>query len=118
VRPFPSLEGRFPISTGGGCQPVWSKKGNELFFRGSIQNARAVMAVPVTIGPTFSAGTPQKLFDDPFYNKGAGHQGFDVAADGRFIFVTAGEDQALAGAPLPIHLVFNWFEELKAKAGR
>jgi serine/threonine-protein kinase len=117
VRPFPSLEGRFPISTEGGCQPVWSRKGSELFFRGAIKEARVVLAVPVSIGATFSAGAPQKLFDDPFYNKGGGHQGFDVAADGRFIFVAGEAAEAQAGMALPIHLVFNWFEELKAKAG-
>lgn len=31
VRTYPSLEGKTQVSTGGGHEPVWSKKGDELF---------------------------------------------------------------------------------------
>jgi serine/threonine-protein kinase len=105
VRPFPSLEGRYPISSGGGCQPVWSRKTAELFYRGG----GALMTVPIAPGDRFTAGSPQKLFDDPFYNKGAGHTGYDVTADGRFLFV-ANEIETATGSALPIHLVINWLQ--------
>jgi hypothetical protein len=43
--------------------------------------------------------------------------GYDVSADGRFLFPQQPDEQP---PPLPgrIHLVLNWFEEVTAKAGR
>ena len=33
VRPFPALDsGRWPVSTGGGTQPLWSRDGREIFY--------------------------------------------------------------------------------------
>ena len=33
VQPFPSLEGKWQISTDGGGHPVWARNGQELFYR-------------------------------------------------------------------------------------
>jgi serine/threonine-protein kinase len=110
VRPFPSLEGRVQVSTAGGCQPLWSRKGDELFYRGQ----GALMAVRVQPGESFAPGPPQKLFDDQFFTKSTSHVGFDVTADGRFLFA-ARESQTVGDAPIGINVVVNWFEELKAR---
>ena len=46
-----------------------------------------VMAVPITITPTFSAGTPRVLFEGPFRIDGP-VRGYDVTPDGqRFLMV-------------------------------
>jgi len=106
VQPFPSLEGKWQVSIGGGGQPVWSKDGRELFYRGE----GSMMAVSITPGSAFSAGRPQKLFEDRFFNKGGGHTGYDVAADGRrFLLV---KDTASA----TMIVVLNWLEELRRLA--
>ena len=35
VRPFPNVDSaRFVVSVGGGAEPLWSRDGTELFFRG------------------------------------------------------------------------------------
>jgi Tol biopolymer transport system component len=62
VQPFPGPGGKWQISTEGGLEPLWSPKGNELFFR----NGRKMIAVEVTTSPSFSAGTPQVLFEGRF----------------------------------------------------
>ena len=116
VRAYPSLEGKTQVSTGGGRQPVWSKKGDELFFRGE----GAMMAVRVGPGAPLSVTAPRKLFEDRYYNKGLAHTGYDVARDGRFLMVkdpSAGQASSTTSA-LPqtnFIVVLNWFEELQQK---
>ena len=49
VRPFPNVDSaRIAISVGGGIEPVWSRNGTELFFRGQRGE---MFATPVTWGP-------------------------------------------------------------------
>jgi hypothetical protein len=53
--------GKWMISNGGGVEPRWSRDGRELFsFCG-----QTLMAVPVSVQPTFSYGEPVALFDAP-----------------------------------------------------
>ena len=47
MQPFPALGRREKLSTGGGAEPIWSPKGDELFFRAG----RKVMVVPVRLEP-------------------------------------------------------------------
>ena len=108
------------ISTDGGDSPVWPRNGRELFFL-SLQDKegmRAMMAVPVRSDPARPFGTPQPLFrfrdaELRFYSNP--FPGYDVSGDGQRFFVT----QAVASPPVPpattVHVVQNWFEELKAK---
>ncbi len=111
VQPFPSLGGKWQISTGGGVQPLWSRAGDELFYRGED----AVMAVRVSSGESFSASPPQRLFDDHYVSAGAVDRMFyDVSSDGqRFLMVK--EDPAGQQTTVPPHFVVvqNWLEELK-----
>lgn len=60
---------------------MWSRKGDELFYRSD-----AMMSVRITPGVSFIPSTPERLFDDRGYTKGAGHTGYD-----------------------------NWFDELKER---
>jgi hypothetical protein len=73
VTSFPSLGGKW-ISTGGGTEPVWARRGAELFYRGE----GSLQAVRVSTATSFSAGPPQKLFEDHFPVVG-GHIGYDVS---------------------------------------
>lgn len=116
VRTYPSLEGKTQVSTGGGNQPVWSRTGDELFFRGG----GAMMAVRVGPGTPLSLSTPRKLFEDRYYSKGSSHTGYDVSRDGRFLMVksanVAEPDSAANRLPQTnFVVVLNWFEELKQK---
>lgn len=114
VRAFPSLEGKTQVSTGGGAEPMWSKRGDELFFRGEDQ----MMAVRVGPGAPLSVTVPRKLFADRYSSKGAQHAGYDVARDGRFLMVkdTAVGQRAAGGMPQTNFIaVLNWFGELMQK---
>ena len=110
VRAFPSLENKTQVSTAGGAEPVWARRGGELYF----VSPKFVMAVPVQTGSTIAVGTVRSLFEYRYYTKGAGRTTYDVARDGRFLMV---KEQPQAGAQAgsePFQVVLNWFEELNA----
>jgi Tol biopolymer transport system component len=62
VRPFPGPGGKVQISSEGGVEAVWSRNGRELFYR----NRARMMAVAVTLDPTFSAAKPRLLFEERY----------------------------------------------------
>ena len=125
ARPY-AEGGRFEvISTDGGVSPVWPRSGRELFFLGlpDKDGMRAMMAVPVRNGPGRPFGVPEPLFrfrDADLRSYSTPFPGYDVSGDGQRFYLT----QAVASSPAPaattVHLVLNWFEDLKVKipAGR
>jgi len=106
VRAVDGENGKWQISNGGGGEPRWNPAGGELFYR----DGGKMLAVDVTTGATFSAGTPRVLFDDTSYRLGNVGTNYDVAHDGtRFLMLR--EDSEAPSRPL--NVVTNWFEELK-----
>ncbi|MGH9202099.1 MAG: hypothetical protein ACRD2A_12790, partial [Vicinamibacterales bacterium] len=113
VRAFPTLDAKVQVSTAGGREPVWSKRGNELYFR----TAEAMMAVSLQArGSDLSVGQSRKLFVNKYYLKGGTHTGYDVARDGRFLMVRMGVTLE-GGIPVrsSLNVVLNWTEELKSR---
>jgi eukaryotic-like serine/threonine-protein kinase len=109
VRPFPDPGPKFPISTGGGSEPVWPRHGHELFYR----NGDSMMAVDVTTGLTFTAGRPRRLFDGRYARSTSLWPNYDVTGDGqRFLMVKGVEEFT---SPTQINIVLNWLEELKKR---
>jgi Tol biopolymer transport system component len=106
VRPFPNVDSaRVPISVGGGIEPVWSRSGTELFFRGPRGE---MFAAPVTIGAHFTHGTPKTLFTLQDVVQDTYHRSYDVTADGkRFVTVISGDQDAKS-----LNVIFNWRAEL------
>lgn len=90
------------VSTGGGTEPRWSRDGKELFYF----SGQALMAVPVSLSPTFSFGTPVKLFDAPIPSGYTNESDiWQVAPDGkRFLFLPLAGPQP--GPPLEV--IVNW----------
>jgi serine/threonine-protein kinase len=109
VRPYPGPGGKLPISTEGGKEPLWNRNAKELFYR----NGDKMMAVGVTMQPTFSAGKPELLFERHYRPTNASLPQYDVSPDGqRFLMMKeVGEDPSAS----QINIVQNWFEELKQK---
>jgi serine/threonine-protein kinase len=106
VQPFPGPGGKWQISAGGGFEPIWSRNGRELFYRIGDK----MMAVDIETTPTFRAGTPRMLFEQPGYSSSS--RQYDVAPDGqRFLMLKLQRDAA--NTPPQIVVVKNWFEELK-----
>jgi serine/threonine-protein kinase len=109
VRPMEVVEsgkgqesGKWQVSTDGGHSPVWVG-GRELVYRAPGR----IMSVTIRDGPTFRSETPRPLFADPYVNDQGGRS-YDVAPDGRFLML-----QDEANSADEIHLIVNWFEELK-----
>jgi len=112
VQPYPEAGEKITVSTDGGFEPVWSPDGRELFYRIGAR----VMAVSFQTNPIFRSSRPIELFEGPYISGStiaAIATTYDVAPDGEhFLMIEGGEEEG--GNQL--HLVLNWFEELKRLA--
>jgi serine/threonine-protein kinase len=118
LRPFPDVEsGRWQVSTAGGRMPTWSTSGRELFY---LSAAREWVAAQIQTVPDVRISERQVLFElgDEFA-AGAGGGHVSVAADDqRFLMMRHVSDDAGEEGEAPRYiLVYDWFEELKAKVG-
>jgi len=104
VEPFPGPGGKLQVSTNGGNSPRWTAGGRELIF----SSGNALMAVPITLSPTVRLGTPMRLFESPLV-------AWDVSSDGKQFVAIQSSAGAAAVTASPIHLVTNWFEELRQR---
>jgi len=93
---------RFPASVGGGGLPVWSPKGNELFYA----NDGKMMVIKISMGRQIIAGRPKELFQLPPFGD------FDIMPDGDHFVVTKLETKMRLNR---INVILNWFEELQIK---
>jgi serine/threonine-protein kinase len=89
VRPYPGPGGKWQLSTEGGKGPIWSREGREIFYTDGYK----MMVVPVETEPTFSPGTPRKLFEYGFTRAVGPSPDYDVAPDGkRFLMFRRSHD--------------------------
>ena len=93
---------RFTISTDGGIEPTWPKRGNEIFYIGA---ADMLTAVAVQSAPVFKVGAPRQLFK----MRRTGVVGYDAAADGQKFLVSTPVDEVSSA---PATVVLNWFDAL------
>ena len=106
VRPFPEGETVSRISRNGGRHPRWNPNGKELFY----VEGTALIAVPVSVSPSFSPGEPIRLFDADALRGGANPPGYDVSPDGQQFIIA----RPVGDAPQPsIRIVQNWYEEFR-----
>ncbi|MDA2938325.1 protein kinase, partial [Acidobacteria bacterium AH-259-A15] len=104
VRPFPDVDrGRQRVSPSGGRNPVWSRDGREILY--VAEKGLMSVAVAADRGSTsLSLGRPAMFLQM------AGIVSFDVAPDGQTFAISR---LPVEVAPRDIHVVLNWFEELK-----
>ena len=116
VQPFPGPGGKWQISSGGGTEPVWSRNGKQLFYRGPWSYPHIqVFVVEVQTRSGFSASKPHLLFEQAGYGRAGPIRGWDISLDGKRFLMVKLEEQK----PQPVTemiLVQNWFEELKRLA--
>jgi serine/threonine-protein kinase len=107
VRPFPAVDSaRWTISVSGGTEPMWSRSGRELFFR---TRSGDMMAVPISTGTAFQAGTPAKLFTAPHLLTSERHHAYDISVnDQQFIMVRNSQKNVQT-----LGVVVNWGAEIK-----
>lgn len=108
MREFPSGSRRWLISENGGCQPRWSREGDELFY---IEGT-TLIAVEVASGPNFRIGPAERLFSDSKLTHDYGWS-YDVSGDGRFVMIEDVEDESGEPRKPAIRIVENWYEEFR-----
>ena len=59
VSSFPGATGKWQVSSTGGQEPKWRQDGKELFY---ISAEGKMMAIPVTTGASFKAGSQLRCF--------------------------------------------------------
>jgi serine/threonine-protein kinase len=108
ITSFPNTTSTQVVSRDGGTEPRWAHSGRELFFKGP----RQMMAVDVTLGSTFAAGTPRGLFDLAGYRAARNRQQYDVTPDGRhFVMIREPADDEGRNVIYAEH----WLAELQAR---
>jgi protease II len=108
VTSFPDAHGKWQVSTSGGDQPKWRSDGKELFY---FSPESKLMAVSVTTGTHFDAGTPTVLFQaNPREMVATSeHVTYDIGKDGqRFLINT----QTKQSETMPMSVVLNWSARL------
>ena len=110
VQPFPSNDNRWTVSSDGGEEPIWSPKGDKLYYRNV--NGNNWMVVTCTLEPTFSAGVPELLFSGPYVNV-PGYS-YDISPDGQRFLLLKPVSNARTASRLKV--VKNWFEEVNRLA--
>jgi serine/threonine-protein kinase len=120
VRPFPDVNaGRWQISTEGGTRPMWARNGRELFYLVAPTQAGVLIdklvAVPVQLGTTFSAGTPHTVLTGPYVAAGDSRS-YDVTPDGQRFLMLKDVPRVDDAAPRQLVVVQNWGAELSRLA--
>jgi len=110
VRPLSDTGTRIQVSAEGGVEPVWSRDGDELFFK----SGRRMLTVPVQTDGQMAVGPQAVLFESDFVVTSVvpGAPSYDVAPDGRFLMVVRSGEQPL---PRQLEVVLNWSEELRRR---
>jgi serine/threonine-protein kinase len=109
----PGASGRWLISNGGGGYPVWSRHGQELFFRSA--DDKIIVAAYTVTGNSFVAHKPRVWSE-----KKLAHVGFlgayDVASDGKRIVALEPVENP-DGQKAQNHVIFllNFFDELRRR---
>ena len=114
VRPFPALDsGRWPVSTGGGTRPLWSRDGKEIFY---LDASGFLTAVAVERREdALSIGRPEVVIRKAYFNP-LGGRTYDVSPDGRRFLMIKEVAPEQDDADGRIVLVQNWFDELRRVA--
>ena len=115
VRAFPDKGGKWQISNEGGVYPVWSRNGQELFFR--ADDNRIMVAPYATKADSFVPGKPRVWSDKRLADYGTiGISNYDVAPDGKRIAALMPVESPEA-QQTQSHVIFheNFSDELQRK---
>jgi serine/threonine-protein kinase len=97
---------RYQISSSGGEEPLWSASDDRIVYR----SATTWYAVPVSTKNGFKFGTPQRLFDGPYYNAPGYSHG--LLPDGRHLLILGSSVRTTTR----LEVITGWFTELRRLA--
>ena len=108
IRPFPTGDAKWQVSTNGGGEPRWRRDGKELYYVGPGKRRPSMMAVRINPGARAMVSAPETLFE--YLYKGFVSQlnifGYSPSADGQRFLINA-----LAEEPhLTLNVLVNWPE--------
>jgi serine/threonine-protein kinase len=106
VQRFPELGQRVQVSPSGGIDPLWSHDGMRLYYRSGTEGTE-MMVVPMEGGRP--RGSAEHLFEWAYYRPSPGPRTYDIGERTPLLVIKPDE----AGRDPEIHVVLNWFEELK-----
>ena len=115
VEPFPPTGSRRRISQSGGLWPLWSRAGDQLFYRPSIaMSVTTLKSVDIVTQPAFAFSNEQTLPIDGFTVEGY-YRDYDSTPDGERLVMVFPADRTDGGeaARSQIIVVQNWTEELR-----
>jgi serine/threonine-protein kinase len=106
VRPFPSGDGKWQVSTSGGTEPRFTRDGRWLFYR----NAGELYGAPVATLSGFVAGAPVQMGAGLGGGGGGNPSSYALSPDGRRILrLKVNADKQERQSPA---IVFGWADEL------
>jgi serine/threonine-protein kinase len=108
VRPYPPPGPVTVVSIDGGTEPVWGRGGQELFYR----RGDSLMVVEVTHSRRLEVSSPQEVLRSAPPPSAGGNPSYDVSPDGAGFLML--RPAAASNVDL-LHLVIDWFSELREK---
>ncbi|MCX5756103.1 MAG: protein kinase [Gemmatimonadetes bacterium] len=109
AQPIPGPGARVQVSIAGGTEPVWSRTGATLYYRGPSRIMSAEIA-----GPPLSVGRRDSLFVDEWVREPAGGtRQWDVFPNGKQFVMVRSPQSSTDGA----YVVLNWPQLKAAKGG-
>jgi serine/threonine-protein kinase len=104
--------GKWQISSGGGNQPVWSRRGRDLFF---VAGDRMMVTEYQNVDGRFVASKPREWAALPRIGN-IGFSRYDVTPDGsRVVLLTHAQPEAGGQAPR-MHVLLNFFDEIRRRS--
>jgi serine/threonine-protein kinase len=94
VRPWPAMDANFPISAGGGTEPLWSPDG-------AVQDGR------------LQRTSPRVLFSRRLFHDFSGDISWDLGPGGRFLML-----RPVPGGRATVHVALNWIDDVRARLER
>ena len=113
VRAFPDKGNQRQISTVGGNLPMWSRSGNELFYR--TEDQRLMVTTYTVTADSFVSRRPRVWSEMQIFNSGL-TPNFDLAPDGqRFVVEMSAESPQPRETSRQVTLLLNFFDEVRRR---
>lgn len=110
VQPFPSLNGKWQVSSEGGQEPLWSPSGKELFFR----DGDRLLSATIAAGDGFKASPPQTLFAGGFSQESVTMlPSYAILPDGDHFLMLRSQD---ASIPTHLNAVVGWSQTVTLRS--
>jgi eukaryotic-like serine/threonine-protein kinase len=109
VMPYPSLDGKFQISTKGGSQPVWRPDGKEIFYVDYDSNINGVEIKSLS---PFTVGNPVVLFQSHILPMRSSFTEYGITSDGKRLLINSRIEDV---KEVPLVMVNNWQAGLRKK---